>query len=338
MPRRTGDIDGPYLTRLMGARVDSVEVLSATDGTTDRARLALRGDGVPASVFVKMAPTPLVTRLFVNLTDLGADEIGFYRTVRAGLDLEAPIALGLEIDQATKRFVLVLEDLAARGCRFGEVLAPVEVTEAEAVLDTLAALHGSCWGTEGLGWIRTNSADPMMPLVTAAVRAMGSRLARRDATLVPDGGRAILRAYPAVARELDAGEPTVLHGDPHPGNCYFVGGKAGLLDWQVVRRGNPLRDVTYFLVLALDPETRRAHERPLLDHYRDALAAAGGPVLTADEAWGTYRRMAAYPYVATTFTAGLGGLQDEAVGFEGLRRAVAAIGDLDTASVLDSLR
>jgi len=111
-----------------------------------------------------------------------------------------------------------------------------------------------------------------------------------------------------------------------------------LLDWQVVRRGNPLRDVSYFLVLALDAETRRAHERPLLDHYRDALAAAGGPALTADEAWGTYRRMAAYPYVATTFTAGLGGLQDEAVGLEGLRRAVAAIGDLDTASVLDSLR
>jgi aminoglycoside phosphotransferase (APT) family kinase protein len=28
-----------------------------------------------------------------------------------------------------------------------------------------------------------------------------------------------------------------MHGDAHPGNMYFYGGKAGLLDWQAVRRG-----------------------------------------------------------------------------------------------------
>jgi hypothetical protein len=105
----------------------------------------------------------------------------------------------------------------------------------------------------------------------------------------------------------------------------------------VVRRGNPLRDVGYFLVLALEPAARRRHERPLLDRYREALAAAGGPSWSAEETWATYRKMAAYPYVASTFTAGLGGLQDDAVGLEGLRRAVAAVDDLDTASALDCL-
>ncbi|MGZ4710948.1 MAG: phosphotransferase, partial [Acidimicrobiales bacterium] len=286
---------------------------------------------------VKMAPSAAVTRLFVNLSDLGADEIGFYRDVRPMLTLEAPAPLGFEIDGPSKRFVLVLEDLAARGCTFGEVLAPVDVGSAEAVLDTLAALHGACWQApqlDRLGWIRANSTDAMLPLVSTAVRAMGSRLAHRDPALAPAGGRAILRSYPSVARQLDAGPHTVLHGDPHPGNCYFVDGRAGLLDWQVIRRGNPLRDVGYFLVLALDPDTRRRHERPLLDRYRAALTAAGGPSLTADDAWTTYRRMAAYPYVASTFTAGLGGLQDDAVGLEGLRRAVIAIDDLDTAAGL----
>ena len=48
--------------------------------------------------------------------------------------------------------------------------------------------------------------------------------------------------------------------------------------------------------------------------------------------------MAAYPYVATTFTAGLGGLQDDEVGLAGLRRSVAAVDDLDTAVALDSVR
>ncbi|GAB4931766.1 hypothetical protein MAHJHV33_48390 [Mycobacterium avium subsp. hominissuis] len=32
-------------------------------------------------------------------------------------------------------------------------------------------------------------------------------------------------------------------GDAHPGNMYFHGGKAGLLDWQAVRRGHPSREL-----------------------------------------------------------------------------------------------
>jgi len=345
-PRSVDALDAPYLSQVLGTPVDKIEVLTTTDGTTDRARLGLHGDAVPASVFVKMAPAAAVTRLFVDLSDLGADEIGFYRDVRPTLDLEAPVALGSAVDATSKRFVLVLEDLTARGATFGEVLAPVEVTSAEAVLDTLASLHGSHWrspqldrhqGTGSLGWVRANCADPMLPLVTAAVRSMGSRLARRDPALAPTRARQILRRYPAVARELDAGPHTLLHGDAHPGNCYFVDGRAGLLDWQVVRRGHPLRDVTYFLTLALHPDARRAHERRLLDRYREALAAAGGPTLSAGEAWTAHRKMAAYPYVATTFTAGLGGLQEEEVGLEGLRRAVAAVTDLETAAALGSL-
>ena len=82
---------------------------------------------MPPSAFVKMAPAAAATRLFVNLTDLGADEIGFYRDVRPTLEIEAPLALGSAIDPASKRFVLVLEDLTARGATFGEVLQPVEV-------------------------------------------------------------------------------------------------------------------------------------------------------------------------------------------------------------------
>ena len=350
-PRGIDDLDGSFLGGLLGAPVGGIEVLAATDGTTDRARLALSpgkgvgADQVPASVFVKMAPAAAVTRLFVNLTDLGGDEIAFYQQVRPGLDLEAPTAHGGTIDAASRRFVLVLEDLEVRGCTFGEVLAPLDVTAAEAVLDTMATLHASFWrsprldrsGPEGLSWIRANGADPMISLVTMAVRGMGGRLARRDPALAPSGGRAILRRYRAVADELDAGPHTVLHGDPHPGNCYFVGGRAGLLDWQVVRRGNPLRDVTYFLVLGLDPADRRRHEQDLLGHYREALAEAGGPSLTAEAVWADHRKMAAYPYVASTFTAGLGGLQDEQIGLEGLRRAVAAIEDLDTPACLQSL-
>ena len=65
----------------------------------------------------------------------------------------------------------------------------------------------------------------------------------------------------------------MLHGDSHPGNTYFRDGRAGLLDWQVVRRGHPSRDLTYTLVLGMPTADRRAAERDLLDVYRKALVS-----------------------------------------------------------------
>jgi hypothetical protein len=41
-----------------------------------------------------------------------------------------------------------------------------------------------------------------------------------------------------------------------------------------------------------------------------------------------------YPYVASLITAGMGGMQDEGIALEGLRRAVAALADLDTVAFL----
>lgn len=126
----------------------------------------------------------------------------------------------------------------------------------------------------------------------------------------------------------------MLHRDPHPGNVYLRGDRVGLLDWQAVRRGNPQRDATYFLVLSLPADVRRRHERELLDHYRAELAAAGGPARTADQAWHEHRRMAAYAYLAVVFTFGLGGLQGADVADVGLRRAAEAVADLETARIL----
>ena len=49
-------------------------------------------------------------------------------------------------------------------------------------------------------------------------------------------------------------------------------------------------DVTYFLVGALDIAARRTHERDLLKHYLDALAAGGAPAPDQETALAAYRR------------------------------------------------
>jgi len=333
LPRRAADLDAAALGRLLRRDVTGVEVLGGTTGTTDRCRVGLLGDGVPDSVFVKMAALDVGTRLFGGLARLGEVEIGFYRDLRPGLALEAPRLLGASFDRRTGRFVIVLEDLDGAG--FPDTLSPLTPGRAAAALGTLARLHGRTSGVPVRpGWLGTNSGDALLPLVAATLGRLGRRVAARHPGLVTADGERILATYRTWAPRLDAGPHCVLHGDPHPGNLYVLEDSVGLLDWQAVRRGNGLRDVTYLLVLGMSTDDRRAHERDLLDHYRAELATAGGPGLTADAVWADHRRMAGYAYVATVFTVGLGGLQGADVADEGLRRAAGALEDLDTARAL----
>jgi hypothetical protein len=315
IPATLDGVGTEVLSVLLGRRVTSACRLGGTEGTTDRVRLALTGDGVPASVFVKLHSHQLGNRLFGGLAQLGETEVRFYGDRP---DVEAPLAHAAAFDPRTGRFLLVLEDLEARGARFADTTVPLSADEAALALDALRAVHG----TPPPAWARTNFADPMLGVITRALGPLSKRVEGVSEAAW------VLRDYPAVARALDAGPAALLHGDPHPGNLYLVDGRVGFLDWQCVRRGDPLRDVTYLMVLGLTPEDRAKHERDLLAHYR-----AG----TGSDDWDTYRRMAAYVYVATTFTSGLGGLQGESIADEGFRRSCIALRELETVSALAAL-
>ena len=60
-------------------------------------------------------------------------------------------------------------------------------------------------------------------------------------------------------------------------------------DWQIVRKGRPWRDYTYFVVGSLTTEDRRHCEHELLQHYLASLAKHGVDI-PFDEAWDDYRR------------------------------------------------
>ncbi len=79
---------------------------------------------------------------------------------------------------------------------------------------------------------------------------------------------------------------------------------------------------------------RQTCEHEFLDGTATRWPPAGGPDLDRDELWERYRQSALYAYVAALITAGMGGMQDEGIALEGLRRAVAALEDLDTVAVL----
>ncbi len=331
LPRAVDDLDARFLSRIMGANVTSVSVIDADAGTSSRARLALTGDEVPQTVFVKMSAETVATRLIGEMGRLAATETRFYREF-ACLLTGLPKVYGSAFDAVTGRFVLVLEDLTAEACEFADTQHPLSPDQAGRVVDLLARVHATFW-EHVPGWVYSTSADTAALLTGPLLKASARRIAAR--TDIPvERGRFIDDNYRAVAALIDRPPNTVLHGDTHPGNIYFRKGEAGLLDWQAVRRGHPGRELAYTLVTGLDTADRLAHQRDLLDRYRSALAGAGGPDLDREELWDRYRTGAHYAYVAALITAGMGGMQTEGIAMAGLRRAVAALDDLDTVALL----
>ncbi|WP_173817374.1 phosphotransferase [Mycobacterium sp. IEC1808] len=340
LPRTVADIDARVLSKLMGTSVRSVRVLDRDAGTSSRARLVLTGKNVPESVFVKVAAETTATRLMGELGRLGHTEVRFYNELAPQLH-GVPYAYGAAFDTWTGRYLLVLEDLPAGSCEFPDTLHPLSPDRASLIVELLADLHASFWDRlprdrrGPLGWLYTPSGDVTSLLTGSLMHASIKRLAGR--TEIPvENGAFIADNYRAVAALIDTPPHTVMHGDAHPGNMYFDGGKAGLLDWQAVRRGHPSRELAYTLITSLTPEDRVANQRELLDDYRRALAAAGGPDLDREELWRRYRQGALYAYVAPLITAGMGGMQVEGIAMEGLRRGVAALDDLETIAALKS--
>jgi hypothetical protein len=337
LPRTVGDLNTAALSRVMGRNVRSIRVLASDAGTSSRARLVLTGDDVPESVFIKIAAQTAATRLMGELGRLGNTEVRFYSQLAPELP-GVPVAYGAAFDRWTGRYLLVLEDLP-ESCVFPDTLHPLSTDQAGLVVELLANLHGTFWdrmrqsGRGPLNWLYTPSGDVTSLLTGSLMTTSMKRLAERT-TIPVESGRFIAENYRAVAAVIDTPPHTVMHGDAHPGNMYFRDGEAGLLDWQAVRRGHPSRELAYTLITSLTPEDRITAQRELLDVYRQALAAAGGPDMGREDLWLRYRQGALYAYVAPLITAGMGGMQVENIAMEGLRRGVAALDDLETVAAL----
>jgi len=340
-PRIVGDLTPEALTGVMGLPVTSVSVLDGASGTSSRARLALTGDGVPDSVFVKMSAGSAGIRMLGELAGLGETEAMFYKHLARQLDGCPPRSYGASFDPLTGRYVVILEDMTRTPCQFPDTLHPLDPDQMSQLIECFAHLHGTFWGrlpetSDGggdFGWLMAPSQDPANPITPTVMKMSARKLAGRAAV---GDGQFLWDNLPRITEIVDAGPHTVLHGDAHPGNTFFRDGAAGLLDWQVVRRGHPARDLAYTMVLGMPTAQRQATQHDLLETYRSALVAHGGPQFDRDELFTRYRQAVVHPYISALSTAGLGGMQDDDIALEGLRRAVAALDDLDTVGAVRS--
>jgi hypothetical protein len=345
VPKTWDDITPEWMSAALaadhpGAVVQAVTVESRDDGTNRRARLGVTysaGSG-PATVFAKAADP--AHKELIRMTSGMFHEPRLF-TCGVHLPLEHPVVYAALIDEPDYDFVMIMEDLTARGADPREATRPMTVEEVATGVRGLGRMHGKYWGERvlrdpALGWL-----EPFLPWdgmemapLPAALERLGDDAPAAATSLTID--KLIESIWKPYIRTLTTSPQTLLHGDPHIGNTYLLpDGEVGFLDWQVARRGNWSLDLGYFLQGALTVADRRRSERGLLEEYRESLGLPDHEAPTIDEIWLRYRASVAHGLTLWLCTASAGELwQRPDIALALAQRYSTAYADLDTASAL----
>jgi hypothetical protein len=347
LPATADEIDAAWLTQALGARypqvrVARVEVVERHEATNAHARLRVayhEPAGAPTAIFCKLLPSDPARRPAVARTGMGPREALFYERLAPALAMRVPDAYFARHDARDGSFLLGIEDLVGSGCTVSDGPTGVAPVAAARALEDLAELHvhfeEPARREAEAAWVPAPLHDRSYgsALLATGLAHHRDRLSTQFAAIAE-----LYIEKGEVLHELwQAGPKTVIHGDPHVGNLFDDHGRTGFLDWGILHLGTPLRDVGYFLCMALSIEDRRRHERDLLRHYLDARAQRGGIPIGFDEAWRAHRLHAAYTVVAScqivSFPAQVSpGRRIFSDAF--LARAEAAIADLEARAAL----
>lgn len=345
VPKTWEDITPEWMSQALaadhpGAVVDAVSVEVRDDGTNRRARLGItyRAGQGPVTVFVKAADP--AHKELIRMTSGMFHEPRLF-TCGVQLPLEHPAVYTALIDEPDYDFVMVMEDLTARGADPRDATRPMTVAQVATGVRGLARMHGRYWGERvlrdpALGWLEPFlpwDGMEMAPLAQALDR-LGDDAPAEVKSLTIDA--LIDSIWKPYIRTLTTSAQTLLHGDPHIGNTYLLpSNEVGFLDWQVARRGNWSLDLGYFLQSALTVDDRRRSEGALLEEYREALGLPAAETPSIEEIWLRYRASVAHGLTLWLCTASAGELwQRPDIALALARRYSTAYADLDTKSAL----
>lgn len=314
------------------------------DGTNRRARFDLhyaQGTG-PANVFVK---AHTANHRLVHLRNGNLFNEARLFASGADLPLEHPLVYLARPDYLRLDFLLVMEDLLARGADPRDATRPMTPVQVANGLSGLASLHTRYWNfhklrERRLRWVKTWR--PSQGWQVGLRKCVPRGLERGASFLPPEvralSGDAIVDLWARYVGALSRKPMTLLHGDAHIGNTYLLpDGTVGFLDWQVVRRGNWSQDACYFLISSLNEEDRRDAEVQLINSYLDALALPAARRPAFDEAWLWYRASTCYGLAIWLSTLGTDGYQSREISAGLASRFASAFIELDGSAALAQL-
>jgi hypothetical protein len=352
LPRHVDAITAEWLTALLAHRYPGIEVrgfdvaeCKNSHTTKLRLRLDLNDVGVAAGI-------PEHVCLKTNLSGLRTGpicerEARFYDLGIRGLPVPRAWYADWDVDvrgNGSGNGLVLMEDLALSPGAFGASDDHLGIDGVAAGVESLALIHGALWGDARLDaaeWLAPSmGTDNDSEQVVQFWHYIWFNLTDPEyeavvpAWVYDDPGLMHHALDELSAFELGLPGPRCLvHGDAHQGNSFLrADGERIWVDWQLVRRGSPWRDVSYFVVGALTVDERRAADRDLVEHYRQRLLATGAlGVPDADEAWRRFMRWPAYGTQAW-----LGNINQwgQRSGVEMVRRQFAASDDYDTVGLL----
>jgi aminoglycoside phosphotransferase (APT) family kinase protein len=304
LPVRASDLTPAWLSGVLDIEVADVTILDHASATNQRVRIGLTyaaaSEG-PTSLFVKLASPDPVHREMIGASSMGEREARFYSDVAPSVDLRVPRAYyAASADDGS--FALLLEDLTAGECAFSDGAWGVTADAAASALEEMARFHARFEDPAVRSALAPWLAAPQPQHGDMVAQLMRAVLDEHGDVLTPAyvaAGELYVEHYARLDELWNAGPQTYIHGDTHIGNVFLDHGRVGFLDWGLSRVSTPLRDVSYFLTMAVDPEDRRQSERDLLQLYLDALRTSGGADIAFDEAWSVHRVQAGYTVVAT---------------------------------------
>ncbi|HEY8098224.1 MAG TPA: phosphotransferase [Methylobacter sp.] len=349
--RRPGDLTVAWAQQIVAKHdpntvVAKVDVVAVDVGTTTRVCVAVEHDGpstLPNRWFVKLPSMTWRARMITALPRLLHTEVRFYNELAGTVPLSVPVCLAAQ-SRLGLGSTLVLADVAEFD---GVPSAPSDtltIEQATLVVEQLAYSHARFWDNMHLDPNYRWLAGPNRRLEDSLGTALAVPLMRRGLRLAGELIPPVLHA-PGIhyARErrsamrfLSDAPQTLVHHDCHPGNLFWneKRSKVGFLDWQLVRIGEGVSDVAYFLATALSPESRRRHEAELLIKYAQTLADNG--VASVDDVRLTqrYRAHLVYAFEAMIVTLAVGGMMNLDCNLELIRRTATAVDELDAFSAL----
>ena len=324
--------------------INEVDVISVDVGTTTRVRLAVDHNGaddLPKRWFIKMPSLSYRAKAITALPRLLPTEVRFYNELAGQIPVNKPKVISAQ-SRFGKGSTLVLNDVSEWGAIPGRAGDALSAEQAGLVIEHLAYFHShfmnKAKNDPKFRWL----AGPIRRLEDGLGTALAVPLMKRGLHLASDWMASKLhtpalryaRHRKQVMQYLSKGTPTLVHHDCHPGNLFWHNGQPGFLDWQMVRVGEAIGDVSYFLATALAPEIRRANEFDLLGHYHDILRKYNASSQDFSSLVGRYRAHLAYPFEAMTVTLAVGGMMPLESNLEMIRRAAIAVEDHDTFAML----
>ena len=321
---------------LTDIQVASIIIQNVDIGTTTRIQALVEHNGpaeLPRRWFIKLPSLSWRARLITLLPRLLSTEVHFYQHIAQYVPLVTAQALG-SASHWLGTSTLVINHVEENGGQAGIAGQALNLEQAKAVIKNLAQLHARFWNkdldNEHLRRLKgpTRQLEDVLgsllavPLMRLALKKAPHLLSDECAK----GALEYARHRKSIMALLNQGPQTLIHRDCHPGNFFWQNDQPGFLDWQLVRIGEGMADVAYFMATSLSSELRQEAESACLELYRQELETAGIDVdyETLSE---RYRLHLSYPFEAMLLTLAIGGLMDKRGNEIMIQRAAQAVAD-----------